>query len=178
MEKATDPTALRGLLPLYTMTFLQGSSHLSIRRHTRSYCGPPLTVTVLLPSLADLSAAPTGLGHHALTVYTGNGPITGRYAANTRTVIEYLGIPYAKPPVGDLRFRLRRSAKLHVGYVKPLWLSALLSILTSTTGMVSFLDILASMPLLIQTTPVMAPLGFLDRWIKCFAIRTTLLSCR
>ncbi len=41
-----------------------------------------------------------------LTVNTTNGPITGHVAPDTTSicVIEYLGIPYAKPPVGDLRF--------------------------------------------------------------------------
>ncbi|KAM0193480.1 hypothetical protein ACHAPI_007549 [Fusarium lateritium] len=36
-------------------------------------------------------------------VTTQNGIITGRAAANTN-VSEYLGIPYAKPPIGSLRF--------------------------------------------------------------------------
>lgn len=39
-----------------------------------------------------------------LTVNTSNGPITGHLSTNTSCVIEYLGIPYAKPPIGDLRF--------------------------------------------------------------------------
>ncbi|OAA58117.1 cholinesterase precursor [Niveomyces insectorum RCEF 264] len=39
-----------------------------------------------------------------LTVDSSNGPITGHFASNTQCVIEYLGIPYAKPPVGSLRF--------------------------------------------------------------------------
>lgn len=36
-------------------------------------------------------------------VTTQNGIISGRAAANTN-VSEYLGIPYAKPPTGSLRF--------------------------------------------------------------------------
>lgn len=41
-----------------------------------------------------------------LTVQTTNGPITGHVAPETSSscVVEYLGIPYAKPPLGDLRF--------------------------------------------------------------------------
>ncbi|KAL0939828.1 carboxylesterase [Colletotrichum truncatum] len=39
-----------------------------------------------------------------LTVNTTNGAITGHAASNSSSVIEYLGIPYAKPPVGNLRF--------------------------------------------------------------------------
>ena len=39
-----------------------------------------------------------------LTVKTSNGPIIGHVANNTDCVLEYLGIPFAKPPVGNLRF--------------------------------------------------------------------------
>ncbi|PNP56595.1 hypothetical protein THARTR1_03291 [Trichoderma harzianum] len=39
-----------------------------------------------------------------LTVSTSNGPITGHQASNSACVIEYLGVPFAQPPVGDLRF--------------------------------------------------------------------------
>ncbi|KAK0721180.1 Alpha/Beta hydrolase protein [Apiosordaria backusii] len=37
-------------------------------------------------------------------VSTSSGLITGHIAPNTECVMEFLGIPYAKPPVGDLRF--------------------------------------------------------------------------
>lgn len=39
-----------------------------------------------------------------LTISTTNGPITGHPASNSACVLEYLGIPFAQPPVGDLRF--------------------------------------------------------------------------
>ncbi|KAI1842347.1 hypothetical protein JX266_011515 [Neoarthrinium moseri] len=39
------------------------------------------------------------------TVNTTSGPVTGHPASNTTEVSEYLGIPYAKPPVGDLRWQ-------------------------------------------------------------------------
>lgn len=39
-----------------------------------------------------------------MTVQSTNGPITGHMATNASCVIEYLGIPYVKPPVGNLRF--------------------------------------------------------------------------
>ncbi|KAI8203364.1 hypothetical protein K4K49_008427 [Colletotrichum sp. SAR 10_70] len=58
-----------------------------------------------LAAFAGLVAA--SQNHHRadwLTVSTTNGPITGHLASNASAVIEYLGIPYAKPPVGDLRF--------------------------------------------------------------------------
>ena len=37
-------------------------------------------------------------------VYTSSGAITGHAAPNRADVLEYLGIPYATPPVGQLRF--------------------------------------------------------------------------
>lgn len=38
------------------------------------------------------------------TVQTGSGPVNGHAASNATQVSEYLGIPFAAPPVGDLRF--------------------------------------------------------------------------
>lgn len=38
------------------------------------------------------------------TVNTTSGPVSGHVAPNATNVSEYLGIPYAKPPVDDLRF--------------------------------------------------------------------------
>jgi cholinesterase len=38
------------------------------------------------------------------TVNTSSGPVEGHIALNTTNVSEYLGIPFAKPPLGDLRF--------------------------------------------------------------------------
>lgn len=63
-----------------------------------------LTATSLVAAdCAGCSNVRTG---RSLTVETTNGPITGHIAprAPSQCVIEYLGIPYAKPPVGDLRF--------------------------------------------------------------------------
>lgn len=39
------------------------------------------------------------------TVNTTSGPVTGHPASNSTEVSEYLGIPYAKPPVDDLRWQ-------------------------------------------------------------------------
>lgn len=38
------------------------------------------------------------------TVHTNSGPVSGHPASNDSQVSEYLGIPYAQPPTGDLRF--------------------------------------------------------------------------
>jgi len=38
------------------------------------------------------------------TVQTSSGPVSGHAASNASQVSEYLGIPFAVPPVGDLRF--------------------------------------------------------------------------
>ena len=42
------------------------------------------------------------LGGNPLTIQTANGPVFGKLANNTR---QFLGIPFAKAPVGALRFR-------------------------------------------------------------------------
>lgn len=53
---------------------------------------------------AEQSSADGADAQSFLTVKTTNGRVTGHQANNAASVIEYLGIPYAKPPVGDLRF--------------------------------------------------------------------------
>lgn len=63
----------------------------------------PRTSVVMFLSL--LSAATFVLGAAAgLTVNTTNGLITGHPASNISSIAEFLGIPYAQPPVGALRF--------------------------------------------------------------------------
>ena len=37
-------------------------------------------------------------------VSTTSGPVDGQIATNAEQVSEYLGIPYAQPPIGELRF--------------------------------------------------------------------------
>lgn len=43
------------------------------------------------------------------TVQTQSGAIAGHAALNKNAVSEYLGIPYARPPLGDLRFAAPQS---------------------------------------------------------------------
>jgi cholinesterase len=58
---------------------------------------PVFVYFIFIPGIAF--AKPLGL-----TVNTHNGPITGHPAPNRSAVFEYLGIPYAQPPINHLRF--------------------------------------------------------------------------
>jgi hypothetical protein len=63
------------------------------------------------------------------TVQTTSGPVEGHAASVASGVSEYLGIPYAQPPVGSLRFQppVRYSAaskidgKSFVSYSRGVW---------------------------------------------------------
>lgn len=71
---------------------------------------PKAKGTVLILSAATAVAASVGVTTSScntrqfLTVSTSNGPIVGHAASNSDCVVEYLGIPFAQPPVGNLRF--------------------------------------------------------------------------
>jgi hypothetical protein len=49
-------------------------------------------------------ALATGFTLGDYDVVTTNGKITGHPAPNLHNTVEFLGIPYAQPPVGELRF--------------------------------------------------------------------------
>lgn len=55
-------------------------------------------------SIASLSLLFSLTNALALTVTTQSGRITGHRGTNRSSVYEYLGIPFAQPPLGDLRF--------------------------------------------------------------------------
>jgi hypothetical protein len=57
---------------------------------------------ILLTSQAVAVAADWKVGQ---TVQTSSGPVKGHAANDADQVSEYLGIPYAQPPTGDLRFQ-------------------------------------------------------------------------
>lgn len=57
-----------------------------------------MKVSLVLPFTAAVAAALD------LTVTTSSGRITGHKAPEAESVYEFLGVPFAKPPVGELRF--------------------------------------------------------------------------
>ena len=72
-----------------------------------------IILTALLSSAVFSSRVLAGSPHHhgkgrthtvGQAVRTTSGSIVGRPASSRTDVSEYLGIPFAKPPVGDLRF--------------------------------------------------------------------------
>lgn len=67
---------------------------------------------LLLPSmkLAVLGFASL-IAAKVISVSTQNGEIVGHDVPGSPGVMEWLGVPYAQPPVGDLRFASPRSYK-------------------------------------------------------------------
>lgn len=56
-----------------------------------------------------------------LDVVTSNGRITGHVAPGMRKTAEFLGIPYAQPPVGEFRFAKPLPPKGKTDYVALDW---------------------------------------------------------
>lgn len=54
-------------------------------------------------------------------VVTSNGRISGHPAPGMRDTIEFLGIPYAQPPIGQLRFAEPLPPKGKTAYVALEW---------------------------------------------------------
>lgn len=63
---------------------------------------PLAMLSVLYGAVKGLSRSEWAVGQ---TVNTTSGFIRGHGASNLTHVSEYLGIPYAEPPIGDLRFQ-------------------------------------------------------------------------
>ncbi|KAH6639880.1 carboxylesteras-like protein [Boeremia exigua] len=72
------------------------------------------TITILLWASYGGHAAS---GASFETVKTENGPIVGHRSSGAEAVWEYLGIPYAQPPLGDLRFAAPQKYKANGSYV-------------------------------------------------------------
>ncbi|KAI9753569.1 MAG: hypothetical protein M4579_005086 [Chaenotheca gracillima] len=83
---------------------------------------------LLLPVLAAAGPLASRSGTSP-TVKTSNGDITGHPAINRTDVVEYLGIPFAQPPVGSLRFEPPQKytgngaliASKYSAYVRLIW---------------------------------------------------------
>jgi hypothetical protein len=79
-----------------------------------AYCSLALTACV---SFALATAQQT----YDLDVVTSNGKITGHLAPGMRSTVEFLGIPYAHPPVGGLRFAEPLPLEGKTDYVAEEW---------------------------------------------------------
>ena len=69
---------------------------------------PPLLLVIASADLFVTASWVRGIGARGWTVgqtvSTTSGPVTGHAATNQGQVSEYLGIPFARAPVGDLRW--------------------------------------------------------------------------
>jgi hypothetical protein len=64
-----------------------------------------LSAIVALASASPVNTRVTLNWSGGQTVQTTSGVVTGHAAKNRTEVSEYLGIPFAKPPIGDLRWK-------------------------------------------------------------------------
>lgn len=67
----------------------------------------PQVTALVLGTVVTSSPVTTSIGCNIgqyINVPTTNGLVTGHVPSNSECVVEFLGIPYAQPPVGQLRF--------------------------------------------------------------------------
>lgn len=72
-------------------------------------------------AFVSLTLAAAAVQKSDFDVLTSNGKITGHLAPGMRNTVEYLGIPYAQPPVGELRFAAPLPLERKTDYVAEDW---------------------------------------------------------
>jgi cholinesterase len=77
----------------------------------------PTVYTLALLAFVSLAIA----ARQKYDVETTNGKITGHVAPGMHKTIEFLGIPYAQPPVGQLRFAEPLPPKGKIAYIASDW---------------------------------------------------------
>lgn len=72
-----------------------------------------------------------------LVVNTSNGQIEGHFTSRGSSVVEFLGIPFAQPPVGSLRFSVPERYSGNESYVASHWVRLEKLLLLETAGLLT-----------------------------------------